>query len=81
MSEKGKLEGKRMITGVSRNKTSTDQLAALGGKEHLEGKQKLLICTGGGPGFMEAANKGAASIEGSRNMGMGKIMIKPYTIC
>lgn len=33
--------------------------------------QHLVVCTGGGPGFMEAANKGASRVEGARNMGMG----------
>eukprot|EP00903_Cladosiphon_okamuranus_P014367 g13338.t2 len=33
--------------------------------------QHLVVCTGGGPGFMEAANKGASRVQGARNMGMG----------
>lgn len=33
--------------------------------------QYLMVCTGGGPGFMEAANKGASRVKGARNMGMG----------
>lgn len=32
--------------------------------------QTFLICTGGGPGFMEAANLGAAMVPGSKNIGV-----------
>ena len=32
--------------------------------------QPLTICTGGGPGFMEAANRGAHDVPGSQTMGM-----------
>lgn len=35
-----------------------------------ETQQTFLICTGGGPGFMEAANMGAAMVPGSKNIGM-----------
>jgi predicted Rossmann-fold nucleotide-binding protein len=34
--------------------------------------QALYITTGGGPGFMEAANEGAAEVPGALNIGMGE---------
>jgi len=36
-----------------------------------EGKRVYSICTGGGPGMMEAANAGAAEVEGAKSIGMG----------
>ena len=32
--------------------------------------QPLVVCTGGGPGFMEAGNKGAAAVPGGQSMGV-----------
>jgi len=52
---------------------SSDTTAPSPHKEESRGRRKtqsIFICTGGGPGFMEAANKGAYQAEG-RSIGMG----------
>ena len=42
-------------------------------EEEVDGElpQAFVVTTGGGPGLMEAANRGAASIPGAKTMGMG----------
>lgn len=45
-------------------------LAKWGADRVAEGKARYTVCTGGGPGMMEAVNKGAASVKGAFSIGM-----------
>ncbi len=35
------------------------------------GRRRYFVCTGGGPGMMEAANRGASMVPGARSVGLG----------
>eukprot|EP00501_MAST-03F_sp_TOSAG23-6_P002517 GSMAST32.ASY1.ANO1.2654.1 assembled CDS len=41
---------------------------------------KHYICTGGGPGFMAAANHGASLVPGAKSIGMSVTMPKPFGV-
>ena len=57
--------------GPGRNVPGVTRYAHLHDKEEdSTDKQSFLICTGGGPGFMEAANMGAASCNNSKSIGV-----------
>lgn len=61
-----KLAQGRRISGVTRyhGKSADDE------DENQELGQTFVIATGGGPGFMEAANMGAAMVPGAKTIGM-----------
>lgn len=46
-----------------------ERLAAWTSREHKRG-ERYFICTGGGPGIMEAAHEGAARVDRSLNIGL-----------
>ncbi len=61
------------VVKLSRYYADTRELAARLTRWSLErtGGRRYLVCSGGGPGIMEAANRGAADVEGGRSVGLG----------
>lgn len=47
------------------------QIDAMKFKDSSKYPTPLIVCTGGGPGLMEAANRGAKEVPGGRSAGMG----------
>lgn len=74
VSSKIKLALGRRISGVTRY-TGMVEPENTAEDEH---QQTFLICTGGGPGFMEAANMGAAMVPGSKNIGVSLFIFFTY---
>ncbi len=58
---------------LARYYDDTRELAARLTKWSLErtGGRRYVVCSGGGPGIMEAANRGAADVENGRSVGLG----------
>lgn len=68
------------VSGVTRYKAPESMMvnASLGVSSPMKAKkctQKFMICTGGGPGFMEAANWGASEVDGALNIGVSSFLI------
>jgi predicted Rossmann-fold nucleotide-binding protein len=68
-----KLAEGRNTPGVTRYHEVVNEEARIE-KASSEKEQSFLICTGGGPGFMEAANMGSASITDARSIGVREVM-------
>ncbi len=77
MSPDCHIKGTHSLHGVTRYKymkagpKAITKQQSYGIIPEVEDEQRIYVCTGGGPGFMEAAAKGASSVRGSRNIGMG----------
>lgn len=67
------LSRAQQVLKLSRYYQDTRELAARLTSWTLQrtGGRRYLVCSGGGPGIMEAANRGAADVEGGRSVGLG----------
>ncbi|MEN9787175.1 MAG: hypothetical protein RLZZ299_2439 [Pseudomonadota bacterium] len=61
------------VQRLSRYYADTRELAARLTRWSLErtGGRRYVVCSGGGPGIMEASNRGAQDVEGGRSIGLG----------
>jgi uncharacterized protein (TIGR00730 family) len=69
-AERALLQAKRQLK-TSRYYEDTRQLAKKLTEWSLSRDRQYLICSGGGPGIMEAANRGASDIPRGRSVGLG----------
>ena len=70
-AERSLVQAKR-IQRISRYYADARELARrLTEWSLLPGHRSYAICTGGGPGIMEAGNRGAADVPGGRSVGLG----------
>lgn len=70
-----KLAPGRNVAGVTRYAAHEDPKNSKVENAEANRDQSFLICTGGGPGFMEAANMGSASVTDARSIGVRVIII------
>lgn len=67
-AQKSKLEKSYQMTKIYMEAVELSEMMAKWGMNNIKENQ-LLVCTGGGPGMMEAANRGAAR-AGAKNIGL-----------
>ena len=70
---RAELDRANKLVRLSRYYADTRELAARLTKWSIERTQgrSYLVCSGGGPGIMEASNRGALDVPGGRSVGLG----------
>jgi len=62
---------KWMCSMYEQTRTLAKKLAQWGVDRRKKGFKRVSVATGGGPGLMEAANRGASEVKGAASIGMG----------
>jgi len=70
---RAELDRAQKLVRLARYYADTRELAARLTRWSMErtGGRRYLVCSGGGPGIMEASNLGAADVPGGRSVGLG----------